>query len=458
MRDTIFISHSTPGDNDFTRWLASRLQLLGYKVWCDLEGLVGGEIFWDDIDNQIRNHCIKFLFVVSENIFSEPGKLKQGVRKEFDLAESLAKSVGGDFVIPLKVDAAAYNSYIGLNVYNAVKFHENWASGFSQLVKKLEKDDVPKASVANSGSQADWHKNVFTSQHAILEKEELYFSNWLEIKELPKYLYIFQYENETQAKLVRAENELYPAIRHGNSVASFEETPVEPKYTSDLEDYAITPIEKYEISTDSILNNTYESDTFPSLLDCKNILKWLLNEAFENMMKEKRLWSYSLANRKKCYYFPRSLKKKVSFAYRGKQKTKNLNGTYYSTKYWHVAISARAQTEPILAYSLKVHLLFSDDGVHIWQSPSKLHAARRSKGKRWFNEEWRDILLAFINALKDEDGKIDTNLSRLFGLSLPDTTFSLASDVGYNEPGSERLDILSEGESDDSRESVEANE
>lgn len=34
-RDTIFISHSTPQDNEFSIWIASRLELLGYKVWVD---------------------------------------------------------------------------------------------------------------------------------------------------------------------------------------------------------------------------------------------------------------------------------------------------------------------------------------------------------------------------------------------------------------------------------------
>lgn len=46
MRDTIFISHATPEDNDFSIWIASRLEMLGYKVWIDKEGLLGGERFW----------------------------------------------------------------------------------------------------------------------------------------------------------------------------------------------------------------------------------------------------------------------------------------------------------------------------------------------------------------------------------------------------------------------------
>ena len=33
MKDTIFISHATPTDNIFATWLATKLELCGYKVW-----------------------------------------------------------------------------------------------------------------------------------------------------------------------------------------------------------------------------------------------------------------------------------------------------------------------------------------------------------------------------------------------------------------------------------------
>ena len=39
-RDTIFISHATPEDNEFSIWIASRLEMLGYKTWIDKDGLL----------------------------------------------------------------------------------------------------------------------------------------------------------------------------------------------------------------------------------------------------------------------------------------------------------------------------------------------------------------------------------------------------------------------------------
>ena len=45
-RDTIFISHATPGDNDFVRWLGGQLTGRGYTVWADVFHLKGGTPFW----------------------------------------------------------------------------------------------------------------------------------------------------------------------------------------------------------------------------------------------------------------------------------------------------------------------------------------------------------------------------------------------------------------------------
>ena len=81
MRKIIFISHATPEDNDFSIWLASRLQLLGYEVWIDKKELLGGEKTWEDIDQVIRYKTIKFILVYSKNICinKQVGKLKNGV-------------------------------------------------------------------------------------------------------------------------------------------------------------------------------------------------------------------------------------------------------------------------------------------------------------------------------------------------------------------------------------------
>jgi len=39
----IFLSHATPEDNEFTRWLAGKLVLAGYSVWYDLDRVKRGD-------------------------------------------------------------------------------------------------------------------------------------------------------------------------------------------------------------------------------------------------------------------------------------------------------------------------------------------------------------------------------------------------------------------------------
>ena len=76
-RRMLFLSHATPEDNNFARWLALQLANEGYPVWCDLTKLLGGEDFWKDIQEAIREDSIRFLFVLSRHSNSKDGTLQE---------------------------------------------------------------------------------------------------------------------------------------------------------------------------------------------------------------------------------------------------------------------------------------------------------------------------------------------------------------------------------------------
>jgi len=52
-RDTVFVTHAAPEDNDFALWLSSKLAIAGYRVWVDKQRLRGGDDFWSEIDEWI---------------------------------------------------------------------------------------------------------------------------------------------------------------------------------------------------------------------------------------------------------------------------------------------------------------------------------------------------------------------------------------------------------------------
>ena len=64
-RNKIFISHASPVDNDFTKWLALKLIGLGYNVWCDILFLDKGVDTWRDIEPEIRENACRFLVALS---------------------------------------------------------------------------------------------------------------------------------------------------------------------------------------------------------------------------------------------------------------------------------------------------------------------------------------------------------------------------------------------------------
>ena len=73
----MLLSHANPEDNEFTLWLALQLANGGYRVWCDLTKLLGGEVFWDDIEEVIKTRAVKVLYVLSPTSFILPEEIGQ---------------------------------------------------------------------------------------------------------------------------------------------------------------------------------------------------------------------------------------------------------------------------------------------------------------------------------------------------------------------------------------------
>ena len=61
---------------------------------------------------------------------------------------------------------------------------------------------------------------------------------------------------------------------------------------------------------------------------------------------------------------------------------------------------------PFIGASIKSHLIFTQDGVNIIDNDSTQHSYRRNKGKTFFNEQWRDMLIALLFSLQDNNEEI----------------------------------------------------
>jgi len=186
--EMVFISHANSEDNDFARWLALQLANEGYPVWCDLTKLLGGEKFWENIQDAISNRTVKFLFALSRHSNQKSGTLDElncalGVEKRLDLK---------DFVITLKLDDLPYDDvYINVQRRNHIDLSASWATGVSQLLKKLAEDQVPRNSQFNPDAVASWWRsqNEFSAEQGLMQERDEHLSNWFPIQGLPGRLH-----------------------------------------------------------------------------------------------------------------------------------------------------------------------------------------------------------------------------------------------------------------------------
>ncbi len=441
-RQLLFISHALPEDNEFVLWLASRLRNEGYQVWCELNEVHGGEHFWKKIQPIIRDQAAKFIFVASQASIQEE---KEGVRDEWDFARSVAREQKLlDFIIPINLDGVSSNAIMGMTGLAMLQFQNSWAAGFKALVRKLQKDDVPRQIEDSPLSVAHWLSNRYGQHNGFFEKEELFYSNWLDFPTLPEAFYLHEYTNKEQADLAIKQlriSQSFPVVQHERYVITFSETLPEihvGQGSNALFGAAIFYAkEPTPIYIDAILHRTYRSEEFPVTRDASNFLVQLLRQCIHDFLHSVGLKVYQLANRNPCYYYDKasadSTDKTIKFDYQGKPKSRQLTGKYYDDV-WHYGISFNPRLRPYPCISFKGHIVFSNDGHTIWDDKKKLHSNRRSKGKRMFNAAWRDLWLAFLNSLSEDRMAFSIPITSDNRLLFPTLPVLFVSSRGYQDP------------------------
>ena len=89
LRDTIFISKATPGDDAFVLWIAPRLEAAGYKVFADIFDLDAGDEWRGKLTGALQTRAVKMLLCCSDETLA-----RRGVKEEIAIAEDLTKQLG----------------------------------------------------------------------------------------------------------------------------------------------------------------------------------------------------------------------------------------------------------------------------------------------------------------------------------------------------------------------------
>jgi TIR domain-containing protein len=402
----IFVSHANPEDNEFTRWITLQLANEGYPVWCDLTKLLGGEPFWEDIQTAIKDRTTKFLFVLSS-----PSNSKKGTLDELDCALGVArKRKLTDFIIPLKIDKLEYDDvYIGIRRLISVSFTDSWAQGLYQLLKKLQDSNVPKDANFKPEAVCSWWRSnaEYSAERGLLQEPDEHLSNWYRFKKLPEIVF-HHYVSRRNLGQITFDTDSFQSLAARDSAISFVSFARSQELESQL------PFDHYISKTEEIPIETAMVD-WP--LGYSRQLNYILRKSWENFVSGCGLVSYEMSNRSKSFYFRRGQVKDDRLFFTNTDNEKKYREVVgYSTRnerlrYWHYAVSGKPDFKPIPHFIVKGHVLFSNDGLKIWESKENLAKARRSQCKNWWNDEWRDRMLAVINELRDGDGGICLKLA-----------------------------------------------
>jgi hypothetical protein len=425
LRTKIFISHATPDDNDFTKWLSLKLIALGYEVWCDLFYLDKGTDFWNSIETEIRDNACKFLIV--QTVISNK---RDGVLKELAVATKVKKQLKDEtFIIPLAIDSNF--SYDDINIelvrLNSIDFKSSWAKGLQDLLDAFEKQNVPK-NAPNPNKSSLLYQQIFLQGKSVIEKNEIYDSNWFPIISFPDELRFHDYDWRLPKKFdVRTLT--FPAIRFKKYLCTF-------AYEYDFM-HQLPDTEKYDskktirIPVTQILSGEYDSNLITNA-ECQRLIVQLINKGFELRMKEKVVQQYEMS-KEIAYWIEKGTLEKDKFnkiQLVGKMLDKN----------WHFGITAAGKLYPYNVLMVSSHIFFTNDGKTLITSKDKQHKARRKQGAKWYNKEWREKLLAFVKYISDDENSFYLEMGSEEKITISNQPLQFLGKMSYEIPNTKNLE------------------
>lgn len=431
-RDTVFISHANPEDNDFAIWLASQLNNAGYNVWLDENRFKGGNPMWDVIQSIIRDKAIKVIAVLSHY------SCKSGVKNEISYADTIARNNEyKDFILPIwlqRVDLP-----IELNRKLCLDFSENWQAGLIKTIEFLEEQKVPKINSVNK----TFEEFLKLKSVPLENKPELLTSNLFSIKSLPENIFFYRINNtKPDQKGIFKEN-YYPFREYEGYYCSFCDTESFQKFLN--ENYTFTLV--YSIK----LKDFFEASCkeFPKLQkeEAEKIFKALVNKSFSTLMEEKGLKKF--CNSKSItWWLPKGLleNNKVFFLNIQNEKTRrNLCGISKKV-FWNFGIQTKILFEPELCILLKPQILFSEDGQKLIYDEKIQSSYRKSRTKTWYNEKWRELIIAFMNWVANFQEMLTIGSSSEQQIIISSRPLLFECPISLNE---DAIGLLKEEETDD---------
>lgn len=428
-RRLVFISHANPENNEFASWLCTRLTVAGYEVWADLLNLLGGETFWRDIGDAIKEKAATVIVALSHESYK-----KDGVLNEIALAVNTGQQLNKQqFIIPIRLDDLPFLDFPEqlIRLY-AIDFSPNWADGFSELLKKLKDTQVPQSTGDFGEALASWQKFKLRQSASISNTPESVFSNWFQICSLPSHINFSRFDaSQSKEAVQHAFNEFQsPTARHMRLAVSFANTDTLQMETPDI------PLEHaYCVPLAQFLNGQGQVSRW----DARNMVTGLLRKAWEQFAQRHGLLLCKFAHGS-AWFVPLDLIEGNIATFQDendrKRRRRLVGRSEKRGVYWHFAVSDKISIADPRHLTLRTHVVFTQDGKTPLDSRSRADRLRKSFCKNWWNDRWRDLLRAFVADLANGEEEFSLALGGDAVATIAASPMSFEAPLSITENGS----------------------
>lgn len=396
-RRVVFLNHANPEDNVFVLWLGARLTAAGYHVWSDLLQLVGGERFWNDINEAIRQHTAVFLPILS-NSSIDPAK--EGVHNEIAIATAVRRELKLDnFVVPLRLERVP-EIPAQLIQLNYIDFTANWADGLAHVIERLEKSNIPKQPSPEIAAMHAWAARYAGLSGSLVNKSETLQSNWFPIQNLPSHINFYSAPVAKELWERTVESLPIPCRLYYRLMITF--APLDAVQAATGPDVPVTL--EYRVPTEDFLSGAPHDGQGFKAWDARNIVTDLLRRGWETFAQSRGLKHHAMANAE-CWYVPQGLLEKDKAKFRdidGKAKWRAMVGVRGKRRIrWHYGISVRPTLTEPLRLVARSHAVFSEDSISLVTDGKRALRLRKWLCKSWWNDDFRDRLLGLMAVLSD---------------------------------------------------------
>lgn len=450
-RTALFISHATPEDNHFVRWLGAKLTAMGYEVWADVMRLRGGSDWARELENALRQKAVKMLLVCTRN-----GVEKQGVRNEIEIGVGLSRKLEDPaFIIPLRLEP--YEAPFRIAHAQYIDFKASWATGLAELSELLQENAIPRGT---SGPMQTWLETHSDGADKLVARGEPLLSNWLRVASVPKAVHYI--ESAVGAPLEQFQKRslhYWPVVPYRAGVLSFAVPDAQGLMRPDLPGKAVA-----SISSADFLDGGWPEIGI-DVHTARRMFSDLGSQAFDLFCEDRGLTGHIGSGGKVGWWgdIKTAPTNMVRFDWGFRRGIRQIVGQ--SSKrgiHWHYALNAQLRTYPLWHFRLSPRLVFSENGLDAISDPKRSHTLRRSFAKGWRNARWRDMLCAYLWWLGEGKAQLllPVGEGETIFVTIPPMPFSCpvtvleGNDVAGDEDDDDP-DVPDDGWSDEQQEEVE---